>query len=198
MSINFTEVYAKPKSFTEIKDHLRKRVSGTSLGSWQNDVDVFGNKQFISRNIENILGSKVNPSLLISIEGAELFEQNPSLRAQIKDPSRINNAEIIGEGREAIVVKLPLVKNNLYKDYVVKYAFATSSDNAKSPAQFLNRIAFTPGCDAMRLMQWFKKNQSSNSNYKDVQTLPILIATNDITTKLLSRIFESLQQHVNW
>jgi len=83
-----------------------------------------------------------------------------------------------------LVVALPnLTTDQEEVKYVVKYAFPTSSDRR---TQFSDRVAFTPGVDAMRVVQWFlSTGDELPKRYKRIKILPIEIATIDISVSPL-------------
>jgi len=181
--MHWFEVDNKPKNSSQVRKYLVNRVTGTGIARFQDQPDLFCNAVVKSPNTEEIFGVPTHPTMLISARGAMLLRGNSGLRGVLKSPS-LSEQSMVGEGSEGLVVALPnLTTDQEEVKYVVKYAFPTSSDRR---TQFSDRVAFTPGVDAMRVVQWFlSTGDELPKRYKRIKILPIEIATIDISVSPL-------------
>lgn len=173
------EVSGKNKTAKGIIKQSLSRVEGISL-NLKRETDFFGNTHIISPNKENINGVYVSPRLVISQKGAELFELNPRLRSRLKGALSLDGSQIVGEGREAVVIATPPLKvdnKDNYKRFATKYTSQTSS----ASGVFSGYITFTSGVDAMLLAQFISQTEVLPSIYEKLNFLVPLIASNTMT-----------------
>lgn len=148
--MEWVEHNVKP-DLNAVNDYFQKRLHATESRPtpfpFTITHDSLGNTVYTSTvKAEETLSGNVPATLIASKEGKMVIHHNPHLLTKVAQGTIIG--EVVGEGQEGKVYKIPLQTTTGWKDFALKYTFPIHN-GGELGAQDI----YTPGIDQMRVLQ---------------------------------------------